>query len=111
MSLLSEIKTIADSLEVPVETGKFSKTAPETYLVLIPLYDTYHLYADNKPSVDVEEVRISIFTKKNYLRLKKTIETNLLNAEITITDRHYVGHEDDTGYHHYVIDVEKEYLI
>jgi hypothetical protein len=26
-----------------------------------------------------------------------------------ITDRRYIEHEDDTGYHYYVIDVAKNY--
>ena len=38
-----------------------------------------------------------------------TIPT-LLASAIIITDRHYVGHEDDTGYHHYAIDVAKHYV-
>ena len=29
----------------------------------------------------------------------------------TITDRRYIGHEDDTGYHHYAIDVAKYYIL
>ena len=28
---------------------------------------------------------------------------------MTITDRRYIGHEDDTGYHHYAIDVAHHY--
>ena len=37
MSLLSELNAIAESCGVPVETGIFSDTAPDTYLVLTPL--------------------------------------------------------------------------
>ena len=33
----------------------------------------------------------------------------LLDADITITDRRYLGHEDSTGYHHYAIDVAQLY--
>ena len=33
----------------------------------------------------------------------------LLAADIDITDRRYIGHEDDTGYFHYAIDVAKSY--
>ena len=32
-----------------------------------------------------------------------------MNADITITDRRYIAHEDDTGYHHFAIDVAKDY--
>ena len=37
------------------------------------------------------------------------MESAILAAGITITDRRYIGHEDDTGYHHYAIDVAKNY--
>ena len=37
------------------------------------------------------------------------IEKALLEAGITITDRRYIGHEDDTGYHHFAIDTAKHY--
>jgi hypothetical protein len=30
-------------------------------------------------------------------------------GDITITDRQYVGFENDTKFHHYAIDVMKEY--
>ena len=33
----------------------------------------------------------------------------LLGADFVITDRRYIGHEDDTGFHHYAIDVAKHY--
>jgi len=33
----------------------------------------------------------------------------LLQADFVITDRRYIGYEYDTGYHHYAIDVAKEY--
>lgn len=33
----------------------------------------------------------------------------LLHAGFTITARTYVGHEDDTGYHHYAIDIAQSY--
>ena len=35
----------------------------------------------------------------------------LLNADFTVTERRYIGHEDDTGYHHYAIDVAKNYRL
>ena len=34
-----------------------------------------------------------------------------MNAGFTITLRRYIGREDDSGYHHYVIDMDKEYMI
>ena len=63
MSLLSELNTIAESCGVSVETGIFADAAPDTYLVLTPLSDTFDLHADNQPCVDIQEVRLSLFTK------------------------------------------------
>ena len=110
MSLLSELVSIFDRLSIPVETGVFSKQAPRQYAVLTPVLDSFTLYADNKPEQDVEEVRISLYDKGNYQSAKKRIEAALLSADITITDRRYVSREDETGYHHYAIDVAKNYF-
>lgn len=63
MSLLSELNAIAESCGVPVEIGVFSDTAPDTYLVLTPLSDSFDLHADNRPGIDIQEVRLSLFTK------------------------------------------------
>jgi hypothetical protein len=109
MSLLSELVTILDGLSIPVETGVFSKQPPNRYAVLTPILDSFELFADNKPEQDVEEVRISLYDKGNYQSAKRRIEAALLSADITITDRRYVSREDNTGYHHYAIDVAKNY--
>lgn len=109
MSLLSELNAVAENLGIAVETGVFTDTAPNEYLVLTPLVDTFDLHADNTPGVDVQEVRLSLFTKGNYTKRKNQIVRALLAADITITDRRYVGHEDDSGYHHYAIDVANHY--
>lgn len=50
-----------------------------------------------------------IFSKGNYTRTASRLVKSLLNADITITVRKYVGHEDDTGYHHYAVDTAKNY--
>lgn len=111
MSLLSEVKAILEGLDIPVETGVFSKTPPDRYAVLTPLSDTFNLFSDNVPEMDIEEIRISLFDKGNYLVTKRRITKAIISSEITITDRRYVGHENDTGYHHYAIDVAKNYSI
>jgi len=33
----------------------------------------------------------------------------LQNADFVITDRRYIGYEGSTGYHHWLVDVIKEY--
>lgn len=66
---------------------------PEGGVVAVPLVDTFDLYADNDPGVDVQEVRLSIYTKGNYTALKNRIVRKLLSCGITITGRQYIGYE------------------
>lgn len=108
MNALRELKTIL-SPELPVETGVFTRQAPETYAVLTPLIDVDELFGDNTPAYEVQEIRISLYTKNNYLALKNRILRLLREADFTITSKRYLEHEDDTGYYHYAIDVAKEY--
>ena len=109
MSLLADLKSIAQQVGIPVETGVFSEQAPAEYLVLTPLTETFDLYADNVPELDVQEVRISLFTTGSYTKWKKTLVRAILAADITITERRYIGHDDDSGYHNYAIDVAHYY--
>lgn len=109
MSLLSELTEIAKRLKIPASTAVYSGKPPDEYLVFTPLYDSFELHADNSPGIDVQEARISLFSKGNYNQIKSKIIRALISADITITARKYVGHEDDTGYNHYAIDVAKEY--
>lgn len=107
MSLLSELKIVIEGIGLPVETGVFSDEPTEEYVVVTPLADTYELHADNLPEYETQEARLSLFSRGNYLKRKKQLSKALLTADFTITDRRYIGHEDDTGYHHYAIDVAK----
>lgn len=109
MSLLADLNAIASKLGIAVETGVFTDTPPNEYLVLTPLVDTFDLHADNAPGTDIQEVRLSLFTKGSYTKWKNAIVRALLAADITITDRRYIGHEDDSGYHNYAIDVANYY--
>lgn len=109
MSLLSELKSIAENCGVKVETGVFSDAPPYEYIVLTPLADSFEMHCDNLPEYEIQKVRISIFSKGNYTALKYKLVTAILKADITITDRRYIGHEDDTGYHHYAVDTAKSY--
>jgi hypothetical protein len=109
MSILSELNTLFETANIPVETGVFSGVPPDEYMVLTPLTDTFAVYGDNIPLADINEVRISLFSKNNYLQRKNQLVRMLLQADFVITDRRYIGHEDDTGYHHYAIDVAKYY--
>ncbi len=109
MSILSELTALFETINIPVETGVFSGVPPDEYLVLTPLNDTFAVFGDNKPLADINEVRVSLFSKNNYLQRKNQLVRILLQADFVITDRRYIGHEDDTGYHHYAIDVAKYY--
>ena len=111
MSLLSELKIVIEAVGLPVETGVFSDEPPDEYVVVTPLADTYELHADNLPWYETQEARLSLFSRDNYLKRKKQLSKALLAADFTITDRRYIGHEDDTGYHHYAIDVAKLYRL
>ena len=109
MSILKELNAILDSLAVPVETGVFSGKAPDEYVVITPMNDNFEAFADDTPQFETQEARLSLFSKNNYQQRKNQIIKAVLAAEITVTGRMYVGHEDDTGYHHYAIDVVKNY--
>ena len=111
MNILSEVKSIIETLNIPVETGVFSDKAPDEYTVLVPLADSFPLNADDEPQTDKQELRISIFTKGNYIRLKNRITGRLITHYFYITDRRYNGYETETGYHQYTIDVAKTYDI
>lgn len=111
MSLLAELKTIIESCGVNVETGVFSSPPPDRYAVLTPLLDRYELFSDNIPTQDIEEVRISLFDKGNYITIKNQIEKAILYAGLTVTDRIYISRDNDTGHFHYVIDTAKNYIL
>lgn len=109
MSVLKEINTTLDALGVSVETGVFTGKAPDEYVIVTPMGDIFGLHADDHPLYETQEARLSLYSKGNYQQRKNQIVKALLAAEFTVTDRRYIGHEDDTGYHHYAIDVAKEF--
>lgn len=109
MSILEDLQGTLSELDIPVETGVFSDEAPDRYIVVVPLADTFDLHADNAPGVDVQEARLSLFSKGSYTAAKNRLVRLLLRDDFTITDRRYNGYETDTGYHHYVVDVARHY--
>ena len=111
MSILTELTALLGNLGIAVETGVFSDIAPDEYVVITPMGDSFGLYGDNRPRYETQEARLSVFSKGNYLELKSNIVKALLENDFTITDRRYVGHEDDTKYHHYAIDAQKLYSL
>ena len=110
MNILEELNALLTEWEVTVETGVFSDVAPDAYAVITPLTDTFALFGDNRPDFETQEARLSLYSQGNYLALTSKIVRALLADDFTITNRFYIGHEDDTGYHHYAIDTAKLYL-
>ena len=104
--LLENLSHIAKQLGLAYAVSCYTDSpAPDTYLVFTPLTDSFEIFADNTPGVEIEEARISLFTKTNYLALRDQITKALISAHLVITARRYIGYEDDTGFHHYSIDV------
>ena len=106
--MLEELHAIVESAGLPVETGVFSGTAPDAYVVITPISEHFALFSDDTPSMNIEEARLSLFSKKNYTQKKDLLVRMLLTAGFTVSDRRYIGHEADTGYHHYSIDLAQE---
>lgn len=109
MSLLEELDILIGGCGLPVETGVFSGAAPNEYVVITPLSDTFGAFADNCPQSDVQEARLSLYVKGSYTKQKNVIVRTVLDADFTITDRRYIEYENDTCYHHYIIDIAKQY--
>ena len=66
MNALSEIGEILTAMKIPWQTGAYTEPAPDQYVVLVPLSDTFDIMADNRPQFDVQAVRLSIYSKRNY---------------------------------------------
>lgn len=109
MSILADIQSVVAPLGIPIETGVFKDKAPDKYIVVIPLSDTFAVNADNAPTYDVQEARLSLYTQGSYTKEKNALVRALLAADLTITGRQYVGYETETGYHHYNVDVANHY--
>lgn len=109
MSVLADLQITLGGLKIPIETGVFTDKAPEQYMVVVPLSDTFALHADNAPDGELQEARISIYTQGNYTKAKHAVVKALLRDEFTITGRQYIGYETKAGYYHYNVDVAKYY--
>jgi len=109
-NIFTELDTLL-AVYAPVETGVFSGEAPNRYFIVTPLVDTYELFGDDEPEYEIQEARVSIYSKGSYLALKDSIIRRLFSEGFSITERRYIGREDDTGYFHYVLDVAKLFLL
>lgn len=90
-ALLERITSVADRLGLPIAVGLYTATPlPDTYLVAIPMADVFDVFADNTPAVEVEEVRLSLFTTGNYLAERDRLTAAMLEAGLTVTARRYL---------------------
>ena len=109
MSVLADLQKALAALDIPLETGVFTDKAPDQYMVVVPMTDSFALHADNSPTGETQEARISIYTQGSYTKAKNDVVKALLRDDFTITRRQYIGYETSTGYHHYNVDVAKYY--
>ena len=73
MNALSEIGEILTAMKIPWQTGAYTEPAPDQYVVLVPLCDTFDIMAYNRPQFDVQAVRLSVFSKGNYNLIKNQL--------------------------------------
>jgi hypothetical protein len=109
MNILSELSALLTETGIPFETGHFKNKPPDEYIVIVPLADRLERFADDQPNNEVQEARLSVYSKGNFIKTRNRLTKALLGADFTITDRRYVGYEADTAYHHYAIEVAKNY--
>ena len=104
--VISTLSSVVSDISVSEHTGdEKGKRKPETFLVIIPIYDNLYLHADDTPTMQGEEIELALYTKGNYLALRDRITKLLLKVGVTILERRYVEYESDTGYHHYTFDL------
>jgi hypothetical protein len=108
VSIYELIINTLEPLNIPVSINENTDKAAERYIVIIPLYDAFDVFADNMPSIEVSEIELAVYSKGNYLKLAKDISILLIDAGFTITNRRYLEYEKDTKLHHYIIDVAME---
>lgn len=82
-SILRDLKKTLMVTGLPMETGVFSDQAPEEYLVITPMNDLFDLFADNLPQMDLQEARISLFAKGNYMARKNQIVALLISVLVS----------------------------
>lgn len=110
MSISQKIISALKPLNLPVTLIENPVRTASEYIVLIPIADSFPVYANNRPIAEVNEMELAVYIKGNYLDLIDKILKQLITAELTITDRRYVEYEAATKFHHYAIDVAVENL-
>jgi hypothetical protein len=109
---VSIYEVVIDTLKpinIPVSINENVDKKAESFIIIIPLYDGFDVFADNMPGVEINEIELAVYSKGNYLKLVKDISALLLGTGFTITGRRYIEYEKDTKLHHYIIDVAMEF--
>lgn len=89
-------------MEHMTDSGKSDR-----FIVIVPENDDI-TYADDKPLDFTENAALQLYCKGNYLSFRDEVTNALISADITISSRRYLEYEQDTGYHHYIIEVAAE---
>lgn len=88
MNILEDTNEVLKALGIPIETGVFKSEAPDTYIVLVPLTDTFPLNADDMPQTDLQELRIQrairFLSRRRLLKALSSVEINLTERKIIL---------------------------
>ena len=66
MNILSDLYTALSTLDIPIETGVFKDEAPERYIVIVPMVESFDLHADNAPGVGITTDHIIVCDGSRY---------------------------------------------
>lgn len=106
MSILTDLVAVCRSQRLPVATSIYlDSPAPPRYAVITPLTETYTLWGDNQPGVNIEEARLNLYIRGDFTPDAAALTKACREHGLTVTARTYVGFETDTGYHHWAIDL------
>lgn len=100
INALKPLGVYTSVIENPTDSG-----AIDRFIVIIPIDDNLTLYADNTPQLQTETAELGLYCKGNYLDFRNDVTKALISVGITITNRRYLEYEENTNYHHYIIDV------
>lgn len=106
MNLTERIDVALAPLGVPVSVMEHmtDRGKSDKFIVIVPENDDI-AYADDKPLAFVEGAALQLYCIGNYLGFRDEVTNALISADITISSRRYMEYEQDTGYHHYIIEV------
>lgn len=105
MTLNERIIAAIAPLDIPVSVmvHAVDKGKSDRFIVMIPQTDDIE-YADDMPMNFTENIGLQLYCKGNYLGFRDEVTNALTAADITITGRRYLEYEEDTEYHHYIIE-------